>query len=164
MIGWLLATAGTAALGSVFPLVNIELYLLGVVSTVDGVSWWAFGLAAAVGQVAGKTLFYLAGKGSFALGERLRKRVETKRRGRWAGWIEKFHRRTEERPWWGLGVLCLSAVPGIPPYSLMCFLSGAAGIPLVGFLLASLVGRSLHFLIVAGAPELLHWLPAALGS
>ncbi|WP_190815269.1 VTT domain-containing protein [Saccharopolyspora pogona] len=164
MIGWLLATAGTAALGSVFPLVNIELYLLGVVSTVDGVSWWAFGLAAAVGQVAGKALFYLAGKGGFTLGERLRKRVEAKRRGRWSAWFEKFHQRTQERPWWGLGVLCLSAVPGIPPYSLMCFLSGAAGIPLIGFLVASLVGRSLHFLIVAGAPELLHWLPAALGS
>ncbi|QIZ38916.1 VTT domain-containing protein [Saccharopolyspora sp. ASAGF58] len=164
MIGWLLATAGTAALGSVFPLVNIELYLLGVVSTVDGVGWWAFGLAAAVGQIAGKTLFYLAGKGGFALGERLRKRVEAKRRRRWSAWFEKFHQRTQERPWWGLGVFCLSAVPGIPPYSLMCFLSGAAGIPLIGFLVASLIGRSLHFLIVAGAPELLHWLPAALGS
>ncbi|MBB5157883.1 VTT domain-containing protein [Saccharopolyspora phatthalungensis] len=164
MIAWLLTTAGTAALGSVFPLVNIELYLLGVVSTVPGVSWWALGLAAAVGQVAGKTLFYLAGKGGFTLGERLRERVEAKRRGRWAAWFEKFHRRTEERPWWGLGVLFLSAIPGIPPYSLMCFLSGAAGIPLTGFLVASLIGRSLHFLIVAGAPELLHWLPAALGS
>lgn len=165
MIGWLLATAGTAALGSFFPLVNIELYLLGVVSTVDGVSWWAFGLAAAVGQVAGKTLFYFAGRGGFALGERLLKRLESKRKGsRWAGWFEKFHRRTVERPWWGLGVLTLTAIPGIPPYSLMCLLSGAAGLPLLGFLAASLIGRSAHFLIVAGAPELLHWLPAALGS
>ncbi|GAA0536656.1 VTT domain-containing protein [Saccharopolyspora thermophila] len=164
MIGWLLATAGTAALGSVFPLVNIELYLLGAVSTVDGVSWWAFGLAAAVGQVAGKTLFYLAGKGGFALGERLRRRLEAGRRGRWANWLEKFHQRTEERPWWGLGVLSVSAVPGIPPYSLMCFLSGAAGLPLLGFLAASLLGRSLHFLIVAGAPGVLHGLPSALGS
>ncbi|MGP4017127.1 VTT domain-containing protein [Saccharopolyspora sp. 5N708] len=164
MIGWLLATAGTAALGSFFPLVNIELYLLGVVSTVDGANWWALGLAAALGQVAGKTLFYFAGRGGFALGDRLRKRFEAKRSGRWAAWFEKFHQRTQQRPWWGLGVLCLTAVPGIPPYSLMCFLSGAAGIPLLGFLAASIVGRGLHFLIVAGAPELLHWLPAALGS
>ncbi|GAA4615637.1 VTT domain-containing protein [Saccharopolyspora hordei] len=161
MIGWLLATAGTAALGSFFPLVNIELYLIGAVSTVDGVSWWALALAAAAGQVAGKTLFYLAGRGGFALGERLLERVEAKRRGRWAAWLEKFHQRTVERPWWGLGALCLTAVPGIPPFSLMCVLSGAAGLPLLGFLAASLVGRAGHFLIVAGAPELVH---LALGS
>ena len=51
MIGWLLATAGTALLGSVFPLANIELYLVGVLTTVDGLNWWALALAAAVGQM-----------------------------------------------------------------------------------------------------------------
>ncbi|GAA4840610.1 VTT domain-containing protein [Saccharopolyspora rosea] len=159
MIGWLLATAGTAALGSVFPLVNIEIYLIGVLSTVDGLSWWPLALAAAVGQVAGKSLFYLAGKGGFRLGERLTKATEKQRRGRWAAWLETFHRRTEQRPWWGLGALFVSAIPGLPPYSLMCVLSGAAGLPVVGFLTASLAGRGLHFLIVAAAPELVRMLP-----
>lgn len=164
MIGWLLTTAGTAALGAVFPLVNIELYLLGVVSTVDGVSWWAFALAAAVGQVAAKTLFYVAGRGGFALGERLTERLEKNRNGRWADWLDTFHRRTQEHPWWGMGVLAISAVPGLPPYSLMCLLSGAAGLPLLGFLASSLAGRVGHFLIVAGAPGVLSWLHPALAS
>lgn len=159
MLGWLLTTAGTAALGSVFPLVNIEIYLLTTASTVDQVSWWALGLAAAVGQVAGKTLFYFAGRGGFALSERLHSRLERGRRGRWTTWLDRFHERTRQRPWWGLGVLCVSAVPGIPPYSVMSFLSGAAGLPLSGFVAASLIGRSGHFLIVAGAPGLVQQLP-----
>ncbi|TWF96192.1 VTT domain-containing protein [Saccharopolyspora dendranthemae] len=158
VIGWLLGTAGTAALGAVFPLVNIELYLLGVVPSVQSVPWWAFALAAAVGQVAAKTVFYLAGKGGFALGERLSKRVQKERTGRWAAWVERFHQRTSEHPWWGMGVLAITAVPGIPPFSLMSLLSGAAGLPLLGFLAASLVGRIGHFLLVAGAPELVSWL------
>ncbi|GAA2350512.1 hypothetical protein GCM10009854_30390 [Saccharopolyspora halophila] len=157
MIGWLLATAGTAALGAVFPLVNIELYLLTAVSTTTGVSWWAFAIAAAVGQVAAKTVFYFAGRGGFALGERLSKRLEEKRGGRWAGWLDAFHRRTREHPWWGMGVLAVSAVPGLPPYSLMCLLSGAAGLPVLGFLGSSLLGRTGRFLIIAGAPGLLSW-------
>lgn len=159
MFGWLLTTAGTAALGSVFPLVNIELYLLATASTVGEVSWWALGLAAAVGQVAGKTLFHLAGRGSFALSGRLRSRLDRGRTGRWAAWLDRFHERTQQHPWWGLGVLCVSSVPGIPPYSVMSFLSGAAGLPLSGFLAASLIGRSGHFLIVASASGLVQHLP-----
>ena len=159
MIGWLLATAGTAALGSVFPLVNIELYLITVVSTTDTAVWWVLGLAAAVGQVAGKTLFYLAGKGSFTLGERLGRMTQAKRGSRWAEWLRRFHQRVEERPWWGVAVLFASAIPGVPPFTLMSFVAGAAGIRFVAFLLASLAGRGLHFLLVAGAPELIQHLP-----
>ncbi|CAM03131.1 SNARE associated Golgi protein [Saccharopolyspora erythraea NRRL 2338] len=160
MIGWLLATAGTAALGSVFPVVNIELYLLGVLSTVEGPVWWALGLAAAVGQVAGKTLFYLAGKGSVTLGERLGRMTRARAGSRWARWMERFRHKNEQRPWWGRGVLFLSAIPGIPPFTLMCFASGAAGIRFGWFLLAGLAGRAVHFLIVAGAPEIIGHLPA----
>ncbi|GAA2792086.1 VTT domain-containing protein [Saccharopolyspora taberi] len=159
MIGWLLATAGTAALGSVFPLVNIELYLLGVISSGTGPAWWALGLAAAVGQVTGKTLFYLAGKGSFTLGERLGRMTRARKGSRWADWMQRFHQRVEQRPWWGVGVLFVSAIPGLPPFTLMSFAAGAAGIRIAQYLLASLAGRGLHFLIVAAAPELIHQLP-----
>lgn len=159
MIGWLLATAGTAALGSVFPVVNIELYLIGVISTVDGPSWWALGLAATVGQLAGKSVFYLAGRGSFTLGRRLSRMTEAKRGSRWGAWMEKFHRRTEQQPWWGLAVLFVGAVASFPPFTLMCFAMGAAGVGAVGFLSVSFVGRAVHFLVVAGAPELLRHVP-----
>ncbi|GAB2750376.1 membrane protein [Salinifilum aidingensis] len=159
MLGWLLTTAGTAALGSVFPLVNIELYLVGVLSTVDGVSWWPLALAAAVGQVAGKSLLYFAGRGSVTLGTRLSRRVQRRRRGRWSAWFDWFQQRTRQQPWWGTGVLMISAVPGLPPYSVMCLLSGAARLPLVAFLGASLLGRSGHFLLVAAAPEVFSELP-----
>ncbi|WP_243787874.1 VTT domain-containing protein [Saccharopolyspora gloriosae] len=159
MIGWLLATAGTALLGSVFPLANIELYLVGVLTQVDGLNWWALALAAAIGQMAGKTLFFLAGRGGFSLGTRLGRMTEARKGGRWAVWLEKFHDRTQQHPWWGLGVLFVSAVLSFPPFTVLCFLSGAAGLPLLGFLTVSLIGRAIHFLIVAGAPELIHQLP-----
>lgn len=163
MIGWLLATMGTAALGSVFPLVNIELYLLGVISTVNGVVWWPLALAATVGQLAGKTLFFFAGRGSVTLSKRFSRLTEAKQGSRWAAWLEKFHHRSEQQPWWGLGMLLIGSITGIPPFTLMCFVSGAAGLPLLGFLGISLVGRSVHFLLIAGAPGLLHYLPSASG-
>jgi len=161
--GWLLATAGTAALGSVFPLVNIELYLIGVLSTTHGLSWWQLGLAAAVGQMSGKSLLYFAGQGSFALGTRLTRRMSGRPGSRWAGWLERFHDRVQQRPWWGLGVLLVSGVTSLPPFSLLCFAFGAAGVPAVGFFAVSLLGRAVHFLLVAGMPELLGRLPFLAG-
>ncbi|MDR7300134.1 VTT domain-containing protein [Haloactinomyces albus] len=160
MTSWLMATVGTAALGSVFPVINIELYLLGVVSTVDGVSWWALALAATVGQLAGKMLFFLAGRGSITLGRRLGNRARAERDGRWTLWLEKFHGKARERPWWGLSVLFLGAVVGLPPFTLMCLVSGATGMAWISFLGVSFAGRSLRFLLIAGAPELLQHLPA----
>lgn len=159
MLGWLLATFGTAAVGSVFPLVNIELYLIGVLSSVDGLSWWPLALAAAVGQVTGKSLLYFAGRGSITLSQRMSRRLRLNKHGRWSAWFQTFQQRTQQRPWWGTGVLAISAVPGFPPYSLMCVLSGAAGLPFSAFLAASLAGRSGHFLLVAAAPELITELP-----
>lgn len=157
--GWLFATAGTAALGAVFPLVNIEIYLIGVLTGVDGLSWWGLALAAAVGQVLGKSLLYIAGRSGFTLGERLSRRMRRQRRGRWSAWFDTFQQRTRQRPLWGAGVLALSGVPGVPPYSLMCFVSGAARLPVTVFLIASLLGRSGHFLLVAAAPEVVTGLP-----
>lgn len=161
MIGWLLATMGTAAVGSVLPFVNIEVYLLGVLSTVPGLVWWPMALAATVGQMAGKTLFFLAGQGSFTLTSRLRRLTEAKRGSRWARWLDTFHQRCQEQPWWGLTMLFIGAIAGIPPFTVMCFISGAAGIRLIGFLTISMIGRAIHFLLVAGAPHLLHYLPSA---
>lgn len=159
MIGWLLATLGTAALGSVFPVVNIELYLIGVVATVDTVSWWALALAATVGQLAMKSLFFFAGQGSFTLGSRLGKRAQAPVGSRIANWMERIHTATEQRPWWGMAVLLCGAITGLPPFTLMCFVAGAAGLRLLSWLVVSFVGRTAHFLIVAGAPELVRHVP-----
>lgn len=163
MIGWFFATMGTAALGSVVPVVNIELYLVGVVTTVAGLSWWALALAATVGQLAGKTLFYLAGRGSFTLGSRLGRMARAKRGSRWASWMNTFHHRCQQRPGWGLATLLLGAITGIPPFTLMCVASGAAGIGWAGFLVVGFTGRLTRFLLIAGAPELLQQLPAPFG-
>lgn len=159
MIGWLLATMGTALLGSVLPVVNIELYLIGVLSVVDGLPWWALALAATVGQVAGKTLFFLAGKGGVRLSERLGRMTRIRKDNRTAQWLERLRGKAEQRPAWGLVVLLLGAVTGIPPFTVMTFVSGAAGMRLLSFLAVSIVGRAAHFLAVAGAPELVRQLP-----
>lgn len=154
MIGWFVTTMGAAALGSVFPVINIELYLVGVLTAVSGLSWWALALAATIGQLAGKVLFFLAGRGSITLGSRLSGFVNGKRTRRWADWAEKFHQRCRRRPGWGLATLFAGAVTGIPPFTLMCFLTGAAGIGWTSFLAVSFLGRTIHFMLVAGAPQL----------
>lgn len=163
VIGWLLATMGTALLGSVVPVVNIELYLIGVLSVVHGLSWWALALAATFGQLAGKTLFFYAGRGSVSLGERLGRMTRLPKGGRTARWLERFHRETKQRPWWARAVLFVGAVTGIPPFTVMAFVCGTAGMRLLSFLGVSFVGRTAHFLAVAGAPELVRQLPLITG-
>jgi membrane protein YqaA with SNARE-associated domain len=163
IVGWLLATAGTALLGSIVPVVNIEVYLLGVLSVFHGLPWWALALAATVGQLAGKTLFFLAGSGGVRLGERLTRMTKAKQGGKITEWLERFQRMVEQRPWWGRVVLFVGAIVDVPPFTLMSFVSGAAGLPLIGYLGVSFAGRALHFLLIAGAPELFRQLPAIFG-
>ncbi|CAA9432942.1 MAG: hypothetical protein AVDCRST_MAG35-2737, partial [uncultured Quadrisphaera sp.] len=84
----MLTTALLAVASAVVPVVNLEVTLLGV-SAASRAPGWVLALTAAVGQVAGKTLYYLVGAGVIARVPGLRRarraaRPPSARRTRWS--------------------------------------------------------------------------------
>jgi membrane protein YqaA with SNARE-associated domain len=159
-MGWLAVTAGVCLLSAVVPVVNAELYLVGLVTQQPQLPWWLVGLAAAVGQLTGKLVFYYAGRGSLRLPARLHRRSGPGRPGRWSDRLARFQVTCQDRPVWTTSVLLLSAAVGLPPFAATSFVAGVARVRLGIFLYTGLVGRFIRFSAIAAAPGLLNvwWL------
>jgi membrane protein YqaA with SNARE-associated domain len=128
------------------PLVNIEAYLgvRGAVSTVD--SLWLLGLTAAVGQMAGKVLWYQLGASSLSW-RWVRRRTETpKAQARLTLW----RRRIQERPVLAGALVLGSAFSGLPPFAVLAVVAGQLGMSLTAFVTLGLLGRWLRFSAVLG--------------
>lgn len=154
-LGPLGVTLGYSFLSALVPIFNIEIYIVGLVTQYPDLAWWAIGLVAAVGQMAGKLIFYAAGRGAFRLPARLHRKTEKQRAGRFAKWLQRFHDTAEHRPIWSSGILLASAVVGIPPLLAMAFLAGLAEIRVSLFLAIGVVGRFVRFAAIAVSPGLL---------
>lgn len=150
-----LALLTVAFVSALVPVVNLEVYLGGMALLGASGSWWEVaGLAAvaAVGQLAGKTLFYLAGRGVITLPRRIR--VPTghtgadPRRARIAERMSRWQRRLQERPWLSAGLVGASASVGLPPFALVSVAAGSLRIPLPVFVLAGMAGRWVRFAAV----------------
>lgn len=154
MIAWLASTIGVGAVSAVFPLVNMEVYVVGLAVGRPGFHWSLIGTAAAVGQMIGKLLFYYAGHGGVRLA-RLRRSTDSQRAGRWAARLDRFRDTCRERPRWAAGILLLSAFTGLPPFAVMALIAGTAGIPVTTFIATGLIGRTARFALLAASPGLL---------
>ncbi|MQA17028.1 MAG: hypothetical protein GEV09_23720 [Pseudonocardiaceae bacterium] len=156
---WIAVTFGYSAVSALIPVFNIELYLVGLVSQRPQLAWWLLGLAAAAGQLTGKTLFYFAGRGSLRLPDWLHRRSGRRGAGRWSAWLgrmhDRFHHTAEHRPVWTVAVLLTSASVGLPPFAATALVAGWAQVRLTVFLATGLVGRFARFSAVAVAPGLL---------
>lgn len=142
----LLALLGVGFVSALVPLVNIEAYL-GVRGSVSGVdSVWVLGFAAALGQMAGKVVWYYLGANSLHWGW-VRKRVETpKAQARLETWRTRIH----ERPAFAGALVFLSAASGFPPFAILAVLAGQLRMSLALFFVLGLVGRWLRFTAVLG--------------
>ncbi|MGH3910302.1 MAG: VTT domain-containing protein, partial [Pseudonocardiaceae bacterium] len=146
------------------PVVNAEIYLVGLVTQQPQLAWWLVGLTAAVGQLAGKLVFYYAGRGSLRLParlwsmhrlSRLRRTSDPARRGRWSARLDRLQETCRDRPVWTAGVLVTAAVVGLPPFAATSFVAGVARISLGMFVVTGLVGRFVRFSAIAVSPGLL---------
>lgn len=155
MIGWVVSTVGTSMVSALLPVVNTELYLVGVRAANPGLSWLALGVAAALGQMVGKLLFYYSGRGGVRFGRRLRHKTDPCRSRRWAGWVDGFRRACTERPFAAAGTLFLSAVVGLPPFGVMAVVAGAAGMGHTRFLAIGFTGRAIRFCVISAVPSLI---------
>ncbi|QUH00936.1 VTT domain-containing protein [Saccharopolyspora erythraea] len=159
MIGLLSTTFGVAVASALMPLISVELFVIGLVLKGPEVPWWALALVIAVGQVAGKMLYYYAARGVVRLPAFLRRRTEAKTKGRWSAWIDRFRETCRKRPLWTGGVLLVSAIASLPPFAAIVFVAGWAKVPLTTFLVTGFVGRFLRFGVLAVAPgALVAWI------
>src|SRR6266496_1180302 len=67
MLLWLGISMGVAFGSALLPLISVEIFLLGLVTQQPGIPWLALGAVIAIGQVAGKLIYYSAAKGSLRL-------------------------------------------------------------------------------------------------
>ncbi|MDI5977588.1 hypothetical protein [Amycolatopsis magusensis] len=166
MIGWLCVTLGVAFGSAIVPLISVEVFVIGLASSEPGVHWLAIGAAVAVGQIAGKLLYYLAAKGSIKLPKFLhdrlhRERPMTPRRARWElrtkrvrAWLEALRERCHRHPAWMTGTYGVSAVLGLPPFMATTVLAGLVRMPMSLFLGAGLAGRFARFSLLAASPAM----------
>ncbi|MEV0067702.1 MULTISPECIES: hypothetical protein [unclassified Amycolatopsis] len=170
-MGWLLVTLGVAFGSAIVPVVNAELFVVGLCASQHDVHWLWLGAAVAVGQIAGKLLYYLAARGSIRLPpflhDRLhnrlhRERLPSARRDRWhrrtkvlRAKIEALRERCQRHPHWMAGTYGVSSLIGLPPFMATSVLAGMVRMRLVTFLAAGLAGRWVRFSLLAASPALL---------
>ena len=156
-VGDVLGVLGIGFVSAVVPLVNIEAYL-GVRGSVSGVdSVWVLGFAAALGQMAGKVVWYYLGASSLSWGW-VKRRMETpKAQAR----LERWRERTHERPVVAGGLVFVSAATGFPPFAILAVLAGQLRMQVWLFFSLGLIGRWLRFAGVLGGAE---WLSRVIGS
>lgn len=135
--------AGTLVVGvlsGLVPIVNGELFLIGVV-LLTGKLWPAIVLAllVAVGQMIAKIILYKAAEGATGLGKesRLGKKIEAARAK-----VEKWR----DKP---LAITFVSALTGLPPFYIVTLLAGALGVKLRTFLVLGIIGRVVRFVALA---------------
>ena len=136
-------TLGVCFVSAILPLVNAELYVLALGAAVPRGLFLPIVIAAAAGQMLGKTVMYFAGRGLYLLP---------------AGWLRRkmanveqkaaAHRTAEDL------TLFLSAAVGIPPLYIMSVVCGMLHYQLPRFLVLGFGGRLLHFAAVFAFPQL----------
>jgi membrane protein YqaA with SNARE-associated domain len=150
-----LSLLGVGFVSALVPLVNIEAYLgvRGSVADVGGL--WTLALAAALGQMAGKVIWYYLGANALSWGW-VRKKVETpKAQAR----LETWRTRTQERPVITGALVFASAASGFPPFAIVAVLAGQLRMNLAVFFVLGLLGRWVRFAAVLGGAE---WLSGVL--
>lgn len=154
-MGELFGALGVGIASALVPLVNIEAYLgvRGAVSVRHGI--WVLGLAAALGQMLGKLVWYHLGATSLEW-PWVRRRIDSpKAQLRLQAW----RLRVDRRPVLAAGITFLSALVGLPPFAILAVLAGQLRMSLALFLALGLAGRWLRFSAVLGGAA---WLGALL--
>lgn len=179
MIAACLTAALTALISAFFPVTPVEPYLVALAAATD-YSPIALGAAAAVGQTIGKTTLFLGVRGALHSArlqgwvEAVERRREARRcdraatepagstvvrerlRAPLAALVALGRRllRLLDRPALAAPILLLSATTGLPPLMATSICAAGTRINLPLFVAACLIGRSIRFIAIAYAPQL----------
>ena len=141
--GIYLGTFLFSLVSGVVPFLNVEVYLVSVSALSPQAGMLPVAVAASLGQMAAKSLLYLAGRGLLKLpfqrtNERIR-RVTARLAGAERG---------------AMTLVLVSAVIGIPPFYAVSVAAGALNLRFGPFLAAGFGGRFLRFAAVFILPRL----------
>jgi membrane protein YqaA with SNARE-associated domain len=127
-------------IGGLIPIVNTELFLVGLIAVGavrSAASLPAIVVLASAGQMIAKLILYYTGRGMFELP-----------RGRWKAKIEATRARVEKWRHKPNMVLAVSSTVGLPPLYMVSLAAGALRMRLRTFLTIGMIGRVIHFAVV----------------
>ena len=139
----LLTVLAVSFVSALVPLVNAEAFLAWVAS-LDGVPMVLCAAVAAVGQVAGKLLWYYAGLHSVDIGWVQRRLEKAKREET----LEKWQAQTQGRPVAAGALVFTAAFVGLPPYLAVAAVAGLLGVGVRLFVVTGRIGGFLRFWLV----------------
>lgn len=150
MLFW--SVLGVSIASALVPLINIELFLGGAITQAPN-HFWGLVVAATIGQMIGKILWYWGGMHVDRAPWVHRQLQKPKAQAS----LDKWHARAEGRPWFTAGLLLFSAATGFPPYAVTAVLAGTLRVNFWIFIATGLIGRGVRFwAVVAGTSSLLH--------
>jgi membrane protein YqaA with SNARE-associated domain len=140
------ATLIVGFLGALFPVVNIEVFLLAAGAIASGTyPVWTLGVVAAFGQMGGKCLLYWGAKA--AINSRVGRRFSSER-------ADVLRRRMGAMNAWALsGFNFVSAVTGVPPFMLVSILAGVIEMEFWHFAATGLTGRVVRLVAIVTFPQ-----------
>jgi membrane protein YqaA with SNARE-associated domain len=158
VFGWpelwaLLTSVGFGAVSAVVPVVNAEAYVVGSqVSAIAGAVPIAVGVG--IGQTFGKLVLFLSVRQGKNLPFVRHRRAEAARGpvGPFRAKVRAARARLLElvgQKRWGLPIVLLAAVVGLPPLYAVALLAGATTMRTLWFALVVLVGRVARFVLLA---------------
>lgn len=133
-------------LTAVFPLINMEAYILGVGALADDINIWLVATVAGVGQAVGKIPWYEVSRSSMNW-RYVRRKMDNPD---WRRRYDKVRTLTESKPWLGLTLVFTSALVAVPPLAITAVLAGQLRFPRLAFHTAIVVGRTLQFAALLG--------------
>ena len=142
-LGIPLATFVICFLSTIIVVIHAELFLIAVSALSPPEALPALALLAALGQILGKSLVYLGGRGILRLSARLQRAAE-----RCKPKIERWKHGHA-------GLILASSFTGLPPFALVSVLAGALAIRFRTFLVFGFLGRLGRFAIVLAFPQLI---------
>ena len=139
-LGIYTGTLVVGVLSGLVPVINGELFLIGVV-LLTGQVWPAIALAllVAVGQMIAKFVLYKAAHGATGLGKE----------SRFANKLEAARAKVEKWKDKPLAITFVSALTGLPPFYIVTLLAGALGVRFSTFMILGIIGRVVRFVALA---------------
>ena len=150
-----LGVFGVAVLSALVPLVNLEVYLVGLAAVSSTAHVWLLAALAGAGQMVGKLAWYYLGANALRWGWVRRKVEKPKAQAK----LELWRRRTTDRPVFGAALVGVSAFSGFPPFAVISVLAGQLRMNVGLFLGVGMLGRTLRFAGLLGGAG---WLAALL--
>ena len=148
-----LGLAGLGVASALVPVINIEAIVV-LAATQDRAPTWLLVAAATIGQMVGKLLWYYGGRELERFGFVARRMSRPRAKAA----MERWHARTEGRPWFTAGLLLVSAAGGLPPYAILAVVAGMLRVRLWVFIVTGLVGRAARFwAIIGGTITVMSW-------